>query len=389
MHLHEYQAKILLESFGIPIPPFKCLSHLEELEGALQALNLQEAVLKVQVHAGGRGKAGGVKIAKNREEIEKFAKELLGMRIVNAQTGPEGVLAHSLLLSPLIHFEKEFYISIAIDRKEASQLLICSPEGGMEIEELAIKEPQKILKTVIPLNGQLSDSQLLEIAEFMHWKNIAKEEGMKLCQNLSKAFSTLDATLLEINPLVALHDGTLLALDAKLTIDDNALFRHPELLPYKDLTQVNPLEALADELGLSYVAMEGDIGCMVNGAGLAMATMDIIDHFGGKPANFLDIGGGASQEKVAEGFRIILKDSKVKAVLVNIFGGIMNCETLANGLISAFQEAKKAPPLILRMEGTNVEEARLLLSASDLRFEVADDLSDAAKKAVEAGKGSY
>lgn len=384
MYLHEYQSKDLLNSFGIKSPPFLLISSLEEVESAIKQLNLESAVLKVQVHAGGRGKAGGVKIAKNPKEIFIFAKELLGMKVVTAQTGSQGVTANSLILTPVVDFEKEYYLAAAIDRKEARQILICSCEGGVEIEEVANKTPEKILKVPIPLNGHLRAYQLVEISKFMGWQAHAKDEGANFCKALAKAFVALDATLVEINPLVQLKDGTFLALDAKLNIDDNALFRQPELVKLRDLSQISSLEAMANELGLAYVAMDGTIGCMVNGAGLAMATMDIIDHFGAKPANFLDIGGSASQEKIAEGFGIILKDPKVKAVLVNIFGGIMNCETLARGLIEAFKKASKAPPLVLRMEGTNVDEAREILSQSGLSFTIAKDLADAAQKAVQA-----
>jgi len=386
MDLHEYQSKMLLRKFGIPIPDFAVISSLEELEQAIADLGLHEAVLKVQVHAGGRGKAGGVKLARSLDEIRDFAGKMIGMRIVTPQTGKKGIIANKLLLTPIVNYEKEYYLAATIDRKAAQAVLICSPEGGIEIEEVAAKSPKSILKVPIPFHGRLRAYQLVEIAKFMGWKGITEKQGAQVCKDLAKAFKALDASLLEINPLVKLKDGTLTALDAKLAIDDNALFRHPELIQLEDLSQISPLEALAREHQLAYIAMDGNIGCMVNGAGLAMATMDIIEHFGGEPANFLDVGGGASEDKVAEGFRIILSDPNVEAILVNIFGGIMNCATLAAGLLNAATALKIEVPLIVRMEGTNVEQGKKMLRDSGLAIEIADSLTDAAKQAVRAHK---
>lgn len=386
MHLHEYQAKELLQKFGIPSPEFVVISTMDELQTAIDTLQMDKAVLKVQIHAGGRGKAGGVKIAHNREEILSFADELLGKRIHTKQTGKHGIPVRQILLSPLIDIVKEYYLAATIDRKLGKAILIVSQEGGVEIEEVALNSPEKILKVEIPLTGSVRQYHLIEIIKFLGWEGAIAEQGKEICRNLARAFLDLDAELIEINPLVQTVDGELTALDAKLSIDDNALFRHQDLQQCRDLSQIQALEAAAIEQDLAYIAMEGEIGCMVNGAGLAMATMDIIDFYGGKPANFLDVGGGATQDKIAEGFKIILKDPQVKTVLVNIFGGIMNCETLAAGLISAANSSSVHIPLIVRMEGTNVEQGKKMLIDSGLSIVIADNLTDAAKLAVNASK---
>lgn len=387
MNLHEYQAKEILRRFGVKIPDFSVISSLQELIPVLDALQLSEAVVKVQVHAGGRGKAGGVKVAKNREEIVAASKQLLGMKIVNNQTGPQGVVANFVLLSPLIEIKKEYYLAATIDRMTARAVIIASTEGGVDIEETAAKHPEKILTFPLMANGQIRSYHLLELCKFMSWKGEQAKEGSALATALARAFTETDASLAEINPLVESAKGELVALDAKLSIDDNALYRHPEIAALYDPTQLTPQEAKAREFDLAYVGLSGSIGCMVNGAGLAMATMDIIKHFGGTPANFLDVGGGASEEKVAAGFKIILSDPHVKAVLVNIFGGIMNCETLANGITAAAKELGVHVPLIVRMEGTNVEKGRDILDRSGLNITVAHTLTEAAQKAVEASKG--
>lgn len=387
MNTHEFQAKEILQKYGIAIPPFGVASSLEQAKEILDKLGLQKAVLKVQVHAGGRGKAGGVKLANTRADAEKYAAQMLGMKIVNNQTGPDGVIAHQILITPMIDYEKEYYIGAIIDRPNARSILIASPEGGMEIEEIAAKSPEKIMIMPIPLSGKFRQYQLMQIAKFMGWTGNALKQGKALVAGLAKAFIDTDASLLEINPLVETSEGDLFALDAKLSVDDNALYRQPEINNYYDFTQVSPSEAQAKEFDLAYIALDGDIGCMVNGAGLAMATMDIIHYHGGKPANFLDVGGGASKEKVAEGFKIILSDPKVKAILVNIFGGIMNCGTLASGIIHAASELKLTVPLVVRMEGTNVEKGKELLAESGLNIIIAKDLTDAAKLIVaEAAK---
>lgn len=386
MNLHEYQAKKILRKYGIPIPDFGVASSVEEARRVAEEHHLNEAVLKIQVHAGGRGKAGGVKFAKTKEEIPQIAGKLIGMKMVNQQTGPEGVVAKTILISRPADIEKEYYIGAVIDRDRAVPILIASPEGGMEIEEIAHKMPEKILKMPFGFDGKLRPYQLLQLTKFMGWTGELAKKGALIAQGLAKCFIETDASLLEINPLVKTPKGDILALDAKLSVDDNALFRQSEILSCYDPTQVSPQEAAAKEFDLAYIAMHGDIGCMVNGAGLAMATMDIIQLYGAAPANFLDVGGGASKEKVAEGFRIILSDPKVKAILVNIFGGIMNCATLAEGVIHAAKQLHMKIPLVVRMEGTNVEEGKRLFKESHLKIETADNLEQAAERVVAAAK---
>lgn len=383
MDIHEYQAKEILRKYGIPMPEFAVASTLEQVEAAVKAMRLDQAVLKVQVHAGGRGKAGGVKLAKNPHEIYDFAKQLLGMRIVTPQTGEEGIVARQILISPLIDFQKEYYLGVVIDRKKAQATLIASPEGGVEIEEVAHKNPDKILKIPLTADGRLKTYHYLELNKLMGWSGDLAKQGERIVNSLAKAFIENDASLLEINPLVLTKDHQILALDAKLSFDENAIYRQSSAQKFYDASQYNPFEAKAKEYDLAYIALDGDIGCMVNGAGLAMATMDIIKHHGGSPANFLDVGGGASQEKVAEGFKIILSDPKVKAILVNIFGGIMNCAVLAAGIIHAAQELQVKVPLVVRMEGTNVEQGKKLLADSGLNIVIANGLSEAAEKVVQ------
>ncbi|HSW86514.1 MAG TPA: ADP-forming succinate--CoA ligase subunit beta, partial [Rhabdochlamydiaceae bacterium] len=368
------------------IPEFGVASNLKEVQKIINDKGFKQAVIKIQVHAGGRGKAGGVKFAKTPEEILKVSSDLIGMKMVNNQTGPAGVIAHKVLISNPIDIKKEYYLGAIIDRDHAQPILIASPEGGMDIEEVAASHPEKILTLPIALNGTLKSYQLLRLANFMGWKGDTAKQGMKIAAGLAKCFIETDASLLEINPLVETPDGVIFALDAKLSVDDNALFRQKEIAAFYDPTQQSPNEVEAREHDLSYIALDGNIGCMVNGAGLAMATMDIIHFYGGKPANFLDVGGGATKEKVAEGFKIILEDPNVKAILVNIFGGIMNCATIAEGIIYAASELSIKVPLIVRLEGTNVEHGRQLLEKSGLKITAADDLSEAAEKAVAALK---
>jgi len=388
MNLHEYQAKYLLAKEGIAIPEFGVASSVEEAKKIIDDLKLLEAVIKIQVHAGGRGKAGGVKFAKGQEEILKTVKSLLGMKMVNNQTGPQGVIANKVMISKPMDIAKEYYVGAVLDREQGGAFLIASPEGGMEIEEIAQTHPEKILKMPISLDGKMRNYQLLRFCQFMGFKESQRKEAMKLCKGLAKVFMNSDATLLEINPLIEDKEGNIFALDAKLGVDENALFRQSEICTFYDPSQISNQEAEAKEFDLAYIAMDGDIGCMVNGAGLAMATMDIIKLFGGVPANFLDVGGGASKEKVAAGFRIILEDPKVKTILVNIFGGIMNCATLADGIVHAVRDLEMKVPLVVRMEGTNVDEGKRILKESKLPIISADSLDDAAKKAVEASKQS-
>lgn len=386
MNIHEYQAKEILKKYGIPMPEYGVASNDKEVADVMRALNLKEAIVKIQVHAGGRGKAGGVKFAKTPDEIKKVASELIGMKMVNNQTGPQGVIAHQVMLSRPADIQKEYYIGATIDRENARPVLIASPEGGMEIEEIAEKTPEKILTLPIGLNGKLKPYHALRLSNFMGWEKDQAKVGRKIAMGLCKAFIETDASLLEINPLITTPSGDILALDAKLSIDENALFRQPDIAAFYDPTQSSESEVAAKQFDLAYIALEGNIGCMVNGAGLAMATMDIIHFYGGKPANFLDVGGGASAEKVAEGFRIILSDPNVKAILVNIFGGIMNCAVLAEGIIAAARDFNIRVPLVVRMEGTNAEQGRNMLRESGLAITAAEGLADGAQKVVEVGK---
>lgn len=386
MNIHEYQAKIILRQYGIHIPDIAVVSNLKEVEQIIDEMDLHEAVIKVQVHAGGRGKAGGVKVARTRQEILAHAKQLLGMKIINNQTGPEGVVANQVLISPLFDIKHEYYVGAVIDRKKAQAMLIVSPAGGMDIEEVAANNPKKILTLPIGTGGHLRSYHLIHIANFMGWKDKLAEQGKEIVKSLAKAFVGTDASLLEINPLIETAQGDLVVLDAKLSVDDNALFRQQQIAAFYDATQIPPNEAQAQEFDLAYVALDGEIGCMVNGAGLAMATMDIIHLYGGSPANFLDVGGGATKEKVAEGFKIILSDPKVKAILINIFGGIMNCVTLAAGIIAAAGELQVNVPLIVRMEGTNVEQGKKMLADSELNIVIADTLASAAERVVAASR---
>lgn len=384
MNLHEFQAKQILSLYGIPIPDYGIASSLAEVDKVVKSLGLTEAVIKIQVHAGGRGKAGGVKFAKTPKEIREVASSLIGMKMVNNQTGPEGVVAHKVMIAKPTDIRKEYYLGAVIDREKARPILIASPEGGMDIEEVAEKHPEKILTVPIDFDGKVKPFYLLRLAKFMGWQGETAKEGMQIATGVAKAFIEKDASLCEINPLVETPDGRLLALDAKLSVDDNALFRQPEINHFYDPTQQSKNEVAAKEHDLAYIALNGTIGCMVNGAGLAMATMDIIHLFGGEPANFLDVGGGASKEKVAAGFKIILSDPKVKAILVNIFGGIMNCATLAEGVLAGAAELGIKVPVIVRMEGTNVEEGKRLLQSSKLSIMTADSLTEAAQKAVQS-----
>ncbi len=387
MNTHEFQAKEILQKEGMPIPPFGVATSIGEAEKVLQELQIKEGVVKIQVHAGGRGKAGGVKFGKSKDEILEHCKKLIGMKMVNNQTGKEGVIAHKVMISDPVDIEKEYYLGAIIDRENAKAILIASPEGGMEIEEVAAKTPEKILKVPIELDGSVRPFHLLYLAKFMGWTGDLAKQGMSVAAILARSFIKYDASLLEINPLVVSKQNQILALDAKLSVDDNALFRQKEIANFFDPSQVSPNEVEANKHDLAYVSLDGNIGCMVNGAGLAMSTMDIIHHFGGEPANFLDVGGGATKEKVAAGFKIILSDAKVKAILVNIFGGIMSCATIAEGIIAASKELALTIPLIVRLEGTNVEEGKKMIAQSGLKIISADGMADAAKKAVDALKG--
>lgn len=373
MHLHEYETKDILRTYGIPIPPFAIASNLDEVA----AMQLKEAVLKIQVQAGGRGKAGGVKIAKTKEEVLVAAKQLLGMKMVGPQTAPEGIVASKIMLTDIVDIEKEYYISVTIDRVEGSIIVMASKEGGMEIEE----HPEKISKIRVELSGRVRAFQLRRLCCLFGWEGEIAKQGEKIIEGLTKAFVDKDASLIEINPLV-LSKGKLLALDAKCTIDDNALFRQKELAKLYDPSQHSKAEVDAQQFDLAYVSMEGNIGCMVNGAGLAMATMDLIHQYGGKPANFLDVGGSASKEKICKGCQIILEDPKVKVMLINIFGGIMDCALLAEGVVAALSSLSTTLPFVVRMEGTNVEKGKEILEKSRYPITIVGSLEEAAQKSV-------
>jgi succinyl-CoA synthetase beta subunit len=388
MNIHEYQAKQILSAYHIPCQGFRIIERQEDIDQAIDSLGVTEAVIKVQVHAGGRGKAGGVKIAKNLAEIKQKAGELLGMKIVTKQTGPEGIICHRVMISELAEIAKEYYVGLLIDRAHAKPLLMVSPEGGTEIEELAENSPHKILKTHFQIDGTIDEMSLESVCRFMDWTGKTKEEGKALIKNLCRAFVDNDGEMLEINPLIEDKSGSLWALDAKFIVDDNALFRRPEIKAMYDPTQSSPQEVIAHAMDLAYIALDGNIGCMVNGAGLAMATMDLIKVHGGQPANFLDVGGGANKEKVSKSFALILSDPNVKAILVNIFGGIMRCDVIAEGIIEAARELHIKVPLVVRLEGTNVVKGKELLKNSGLKIIAADDLTDAAKKVVQSANSS-
>lgn len=387
MNIHEYQAKNLLLRYGVPVSPYAVCSNVEEVLQAIKELGLTEGVIKVQIHAGGRGKAGGVRFAKDPEEIVRIAEQLIGMKIINRQTGPQGVVAQKVLIEAPVLILKEYYLAATIDRSKAEPILIASFEGGMEIEEIALKRPEHILKVPIQLDGKVRSYHLLEIAKFMRWEGEIRKGGMELIANVAQAFIETDSSLLEINPLVLTKEGQLKALDAKFSVDDNALYRQPAIAQWYDPSQLTPNEALAKEYDLAYVGLQGEIGCLVNGAGLAMATMDILNYYGGAPANFLDVGGGATQEEIAHGFKIILLDPAVKAIFVNIFGGIMDCALLARGIVEASKKDQLTVPLVVRMEGTNVESGKKILKESGLNIITADTMADGALRAVKAAKG--
>lgn len=388
MNLHEYQAKNILAKYKIAIPRYFVVTSVEDAFRVLDDHDIQQAAVKIQVHAGGRGKAGGVKIAKNKEQILDAVRALIGMRMQNEQTGPLGVVAHSVMISDLLDYSAEFYLSLLIDRESKRLAFIASPEGGMDIEKIAHEQPEKLMKLFVPENGKLRMYQIVELAKFMGWSGITVKEAHFLLQNMVKAFMDHDASLIEINPLVLDKHHHLVALDAKIQIDDSALFRQKEIAGWHDSSQVPQAEERAKKNDLSYVALDGTIGCMVNGAGLAMATMDIIKYYGGMPANFLDVGGGATKERVAEGFHIILSDKNVKAIFVNIFGGIVSCKMIAEGIVSAAKELELHLPLIVRLEGTHVKEGKEILQHSGMRIIAASDLADGAKQAVQAALGN-
>ena len=381
MKIHEYQGKEILRKFNVPVPNGKVAFTVEEAVNAAQNdLGGNLWVVKAQIHAGGRGKGGGVKVAKSLEEVRLLSNEILGMRLVTHQTGPEGKIVKRLLIEQGVNIEKEFYVGITLDRAISKNVMMVSTEGGMEIEKVAAESPEKIIKETIEPELGLQQFQARNLAFALGLSGIQHKNAVKFLLGLYKAYIASDCSLAEINPLVLTKEGEVIALDAKMNFDDNALYRHPEIAEYRDLDEEDPLEIEASKFNLNYIKLDGNVGCMVNGAGLAMATMDIIKLAGGEPANFLDVGGGANKTTVANGFKIILSDPNVKAILINIFGGIVRCDRVAQGVIDAAKEINVTVPVVVRLEGTNAVEAQELLNNSGLNFEVAGSLRDAAEK---------
>ena len=382
MNIHEHQAKEILKKFGAPVPNGCPVYKLEELEAAAKKITTDKIVLKAQIHAGGRGKAGGVKVVNNFDELKKEAIELFGKTLVTHQTGPQGREVKRLYLEDASEIDKEFYLSCLVDRASSQIAFISSAEGGMDIEEVAHKTPDKIITTRVGLVDKISDEDLVSILKPYNLEGQALEDGKVIIQAIYKALTNTDANLIEVNPLILTKDKRVICLDAKINFDGNALFRHQDILELRDLNEEDPMEIEASKHDLAYIKLDGEIGCMVNGAGLAMATMDIIKLYGKEPANFLDVGGGASKEKVSAALKIILSEKNIEGVLINIFGGIMRCDVLANGIISAAMETQINIPLVVRLEGTNSNQGKKILENSKLKIVSASDLSDAAKKIV-------
>ena len=387
MKLHEYQAKEVLGAFGVNVPKGIVCTTADEVEKAALALGGGTVVVKAQVHAGGRGKAGGVKLAKSPAEARAAGEKILGMRLVSPQTGPEGVLVRTVLVAAGCTITRELYVGITLDRGRGLPVVMASKEGGVEIEEVAAKNPAAILKEHFRPDEGLPAWQARKLAFALGLSGKQIGEAVTMFRALAKAFVAKDCSIAEVNPLIIDGEGHLVALDAKLAIDENAEYRQQDLAKYRDAGEEDPVEAKARALDLAYIPLTGDIGCLVNGAGLAMATMDIVKFHGSTPANFLDVGGGATKEKVTEAFKIILADPKVKAILVNIFGGIMKCDVLAEGVVAAAREVGMKVPLVVRLEGTNVERGRDILAESGIALTVATDMTDAAKKVVAAARG--
>jgi succinyl-CoA synthetase beta subunit len=386
MNIHEYQGKKIFRSMGVAVPEGRVAFTADEAVEKAKELNSDVYVVKAQIHAGGRGKAGGVKIAKSLSEVESYANELLGKQLVTHQTGPEGKEVKRLYIEEGCDIQKEYYVGFVIDRVTDRITLMASEEGGTEIEEVAAKTPEKIFKeTIDPVTG-LAPYQARRIAFNINIPKESINKAAKFLISLYNVFVEKDCSIVEINPLVTTGDGEVLALDAKVNFDDNAMFRHKDIQELRDLEEEDPKEIEASKYDLSYIALDGDIGCMVNGAGLAMATMDTINHFGGNPANFLDVGGGATKEKVTEAFKIILGDDNVKGIFVNIFGGIMKCDVIAEGIVAAVKEVDLTLPLVVRLEGTNVKEGKEILKESGLAIEPAATMAEGAQKIVKLVK---
>ena len=384
MNIHEHQAKKLLKEYGVPVPVGVFGFSVDEILQKSKLLTTEKYVLKAQIHAGGRGKAGGITIANSLEELKQAANQLFGKTLITHQTGPKGRKVERLYVEEASNIDKEFYLSCLVDRKSSKIAFISSVQGGMDIEETAVKTPEQIITTKVDISTDISENDCEKIIKVFNLEYDAKDQGVDLIKNLYKMFIEKDASLIEINPLILTKENNIVCLDAKVILDDNALFRHPEHLDLRDLKEEEATEIEASKHGLSYIKLDGNIGCMVNGAGLAMATMDIIKLYGQTPANFLDVGGGASKEKVSAALKLILSDKNVKGILINIFGGIMRCDVLAAGVVDAASEIKIDLPIVVRLAGTNVEEGNKILNNSKLKIIPASDLSDAAEKIVNA-----
>jgi succinyl-CoA synthetase beta subunit len=386
MNIHEHQAKQLLKDFGAPVSKGIVIFSLDKIDEKIKELSSKEYVLKAQIHAGGRGKGGGIKLVKNLEELKKEANKMFGMNLVTHQTGPEGKKVKRLYVEEASDISKEFYLSCLVDRDSSKIAFISSTEGGMDIEKVAADTPEKIITTKVDMKENVKIEDVDKIIKIFNFNKDQKLVAARLIQSLYKILIEKDASLIEINPLIITKDEKLVCLDAKMSFDDNAIFRRPEILELRDLNEEEPAEIEASKYDLAYIKLNGSIGCMVNGAGLAMATMDIIKLYGKEPANFLDVGGGASKEKVSAAFKLILSDKNVKGILINIFGGIMRCDVIAQGVLEAAKETNLKVPLVIRLAGTNVREGKDILDKSDLEILSASDLNDAAKKIVEAIK---
>ena len=386
MNIHEHQAKEILKEFGAPVSKGVVILSISEIRDKISELKKGNFVLKAQIHAGGRGKAGGVKLVKSIEELEKEAKIMMGKILITHQTGPAGKEVKRLYVEEASDIAKEFYLSCLVDRESSKIAFISSTEGGMDIEKVASESPEKIVTVKVELKEEIQKDDIEKIISPFQFDDNQKKEALKLINALYKILIQKDASLIEINPLIITKNGNVLCLDAKMNFDDNAIFRRPEILKLRDLNEEDPAEIEASKYDLAYIKLNGSIGCMVNGAGLAMATMDIIKLYGKEPANFLDVGGGASKEKVSAAFKLILSDKNVKGILINIFGGIMRCDVLAQGVVDAAKEINLSVPLVVRLAGTNFQEGKEILDKSNLKILSASDLNDAAKKIVEAIK---
>ena len=387
MNIHEHQAKQILKKYGAVVPEGVFALTVDELLEKAKLLKTKKYVLKAQIHAGGRGKAGGVKILDTIEELATAAKELLGKTLITHQTGPEGREVKRLYVEESSNIDKEFYLSCLVDRASSKIAFISSDQGGMDIEEVAISSPEKIVTTKVEMENEISDKDCDKIIKIFDLNDNAKKQAISLIKSIYKMFISTDANMVEVNPLILTKEEKIICLDAKVNFDSNALFRHPEITELRDLNEEDPTEIEASKYDLAYIKLDGSIGCMVNGAGLAMATMDIIKQFGKEPANFLDLGGTANKDRVIMGFKIIQSDPNVKSILINIFGGIIHCDMIANGIVEAVKELDFKLPLVVRFQGTNSSEGRDVINNSDLRLISIDDFTEAAKKVVDLAKG--